>query len=347
MRPILELLPEELPGEGFRKTQIAHWIYAKGALDFAEMTDLPRALREALDREWRLLEFSLVQAYPSQDGSVKYLFTLLDGQRTEAVYMPYENRKTVCLSSMVGCPAGCSFCATGALGFGRNLTAAEILSQLLAIAHHQGISPREIRNVVLMGMGEPLLNLGNVLKAIRIMLHKKALAMSPAHHPLHRGHPQGDLPPRRGGPRGAPRPLPPRPRRRDPEEDHPTAHRYPIAEILEAVRHYYAKTKRRVTFEYTLLKGVNDHPWQARLLAKLLKGLSAHVNLIPFNPWEGAPVEGTPRAGILAFAEELRRLRPHLHTVEPGAGRGGGLRPARLKTPKPLALTPLPEGAGR
>lgn len=143
------------------------------------MTDLPKALREALAREWRLSEFSLVQAFPSQDGSVKYLFTLLDGKKTEAVYMPYENRKTVCLSTMVGCPAGCTFCATGALGFGRNLTAAEILDQLLTIAYHQGLSPREIRNVVLMGMGEPLLNLRNVLKAVRIMLHKKALALSP------------------------------------------------------------------------------------------------------------------------------------------------------------------------
>lgn len=179
LKPILELLPEELPGEGYRRAQIAHWLYAKGARDFSEMTDLPKALREALAREWRLSEFSLVQAFPSQDGSVKYLFTLLDGKKTEAVYMPYENRKTVCLSTMVGCPAGCTFCATGALGFGRNLTAAEILDQLLTIAYHQGLSPREIRNVVLMGMGEPLLNLRNVLKAVRIMLHKKALALSP------------------------------------------------------------------------------------------------------------------------------------------------------------------------
>ncbi len=349
MRPILELFPEELPGEGFRKAQIAHWLYAKGALDFSEMTDLPKALREALSREWRLLEFSLVQAFPSQDGSVKYLFTLLDGQRTEAVYMPYENRKTVCLSSMVGCPAGCSFCATGALGFGRNLTAAEILSQLLAIAHHQGISPREIRNVVLMGMGEPLLNLGNVLKAIGIMLHKKALAMSPRRITLSTvGIPKGihrlaeeDLGVRLALSLHAP----------DDETRKqiiPTAHRYPIAEILEAVRHYYAKTKRRVTFEYTLLKGVNDHLWQARLLAKLLKGLSAHVNLIPFNPWEGAPVEGTPKAGLLAFAEELKRQGvPTSIRWSRGQDVGAACGQLALKTPKPLALTPLLEGAGR
>lgn len=347
MRPILELLPEELPGEGYRKAQIAHWLYAKGALDFAEMTDLPKALREALDREWRISEFALVEAYPSQDGSVKYLFTLLDGQRTEAVYMPYENRKTVCLSTMVGCPAGCAFCATGAMGFGRNLTAAEILSQLLAIAHHQGLSPREIRNVVLMGMGEPLLNLKNVLKAVRVMLHPKGLALSPRRITLSTvGIPKGIL-------RLAEEDLGVRlalslhaPDDETRKKIIPTAHRYPIAEILEAVRHYYARTRRRVTFEYTLLQGVNDHPWQARLLAKLLKGLSAHVNLIPFNPWEGAPVEGTPRAGILAFAGELRRLGVPT-SIRWSRGQDVGAACGQLALKRPLPLTPPLEGAGR
>ncbi|APD09240.1 MULTISPECIES: 23S rRNA (adenine(2503)-C(2))-methyltransferase RlmN [Thermus] len=349
LRPILDLPPEELPGEGFRKAQIAHWLYARGVRDFAEMTDLPKALREALAQAWRISEFSLVEAYPSKDGSVKYLFTLLDGKKTEAVYMPYPNRKTVCLSSMVGCPAGCTFCATGALGFGRNLTAAEILDQLLAIAHHQGISPREIRNVVLMGMGEPLLNLAQVLKAVRVMLHPKGLAMSPRRITLSTvGIPRGiyrlaeeDLGIRLALSLHAP----------DDETRRkiiPTAHRYPIAEIMEAVRHYYAKTKRRVTFEYTLLKGINDHPWQARLLARLLKGISAHVNLIPFNPWEGAPVGGTPKPGILAFAEELRRLGvPTSIRFSRGQDVGAACGQLALKAPKPLTFKLLPEGAGQ
>ncbi|MEJ5312726.1 MAG: radical SAM protein, partial [Anaerolineae bacterium] len=129
--------------------------------------------------QYRISEFAEVTPFPSQDGSVKYLFTLLDGQKTEAVYMPYLNRKTICISSMVGCPAGCTFCATGRMGFGRNLTAAEILDQILFTAHHQGHTPREIRNVVLMGMGEPLLNLENVYKALERMLHPEGLAMSP------------------------------------------------------------------------------------------------------------------------------------------------------------------------
>ncbi|AEB12798.1 23S rRNA (adenine(2503)-C(2))-methyltransferase RlmN [Marinithermus hydrothermalis] len=305
-RPILEPEPEDLPGEGYRKRQIAHWLYAWGVREFDEMTDLPRALRAELAHTWRISEFSLVQAFPSADGSTKYLYTLHDGRQTEAVYMPYKDRRTICISSMVGCPAGCTFCATGQMRFGRNLTAPEILDQLLAAAYHQGISPREIRNVVLMGMGEPLLNLTNVLKAVRRMIHKQALAMSPRRITLSTvGIPRGiyrlaeeDVGVKLALSLHAP----------DDETRRriiPTAHRYAIEEIMDAVRHYYRRTKRRVTLEYTLLRGVNDHLWQAKMLAKHTRGLTAHVNLIPFNPWEGAPHEGSSREQIRRFAAVL------------------------------------------
>lgn len=347
MRSLLELSPEELPLEGFRKRQLAHWIWGRGARSFAEMTDLPKALRAEMEERYTLSAFQLVEAYPSRDGSVKYLFTLWDGQKTEAVYMPYENRKTVCLSSMVGCPAGCTFCATGALGFGRNLNAGEILDQLRAIAHHQGISPREIRNVVLMGMGEPLLNLDNVLKAARILLYPEGLALSPRRVTLSTvGIPRGilrlaeeDLGLRLALSLHAP----------DDETRRrivPTAYRYRVAEIMEAVRRYYARTGRRVTFEYTLLKGLNDHLWQARALAGLLRGLSAHVNLIPFNPWEGAPVEGTPRKGVLAFAEELRRLGIPT-SIRHSRGRDVGAACGQLALKAPPGFKPTPEASGR
>jgi len=148
--PILGLAPQALPGEGYRKEQIAHWLYARGVREWSEMTDLPKGLRQELAEKYRVSEFAHVAPFVSQDGAVKYLYTLWDGQKTEAVYMPYAGRKTICISSMVGCPAGCTFCATGKMGFGRNLTAAEILDQILFAAHHQGHSPREIRNVVLM-----------------------------------------------------------------------------------------------------------------------------------------------------------------------------------------------------
>jgi 23S rRNA (adenine2503-C2)-methyltransferase len=163
MVSLLSLPVQELPGEGFRQRQLAAWLYQKGARQWDQMTDLPKALRSEWAQRFRISEFAQVRPYPSQDGSVKYLYTLLDGAKTEALYMPYQNRKTICISSMVGCPAGCTFCATGKMGFGRNLTAAEILDQILFAAHHQQHSPREIRSVVLMGMGEPLLNLEKVL----------------------------------------------------------------------------------------------------------------------------------------------------------------------------------------
>ena len=306
---LLPAPPDELPGKGYRKGQIASWLYKKGAREWDEMTDLPRRLREAMEWEWRIGEFALVQAFPSADGSVKYLFTLHDGSRTEAVYLPYADRKTVCISSQVGCPAGCSFCATGKMGFGRNLSGPEILDQILAIAYHQGLTPRAIRNVVLMGMGEPLLNYENVAWAVRRMLNKNALAMSPRRVTLSTvGIPRGirrlgedDLGVKLALSLHAPDDAT---RRRI----IPTAHRYTIAEIMEAVRAYFERTKRRVTIEYTMLRDVNDRPEQARELARILRGLVAHVNLIPFNPWEGAPVAGSGKKRIHAFARELEKL---------------------------------------
>lgn len=306
---LLALSPENLPGEGYRRGQIASWLYQQGVRDWSEMTNLPKALREQLSQQYRVCEFSDVTPFVSQDGSVKYLYTLLDGQKTEAVYMPYANRRTICISSMVGCPAGCTFCATGKMGFGRNLSAAEILDQILFAAHHQGHSPREIRNVVLMGMGEPLLNMDNVLTAIRRMLHPEGLAMSPRRITLSTvGIPRGiyrlteeDMEVRLALSLHAP----------DDETRKqiiPTGQRYSIEEIMEAVRHYYNHTGRRVTLEYTMLQGLNDAPWQAQALAEHLKDLSAHVNLIPWNPWEGAPHKGTGKTQILRFAETLEKL---------------------------------------
>ena len=142
-KAILALPVSELPDDGrsFRAVQLAGWLYRSGASSFGQMTNLPQAWREELERDWFLSPFTATERFPSADGSVRYLFTLADGKQTEAVYMPYANRRTVCVSSMVGCPAGCAFCATGAMGFGRNLTAAEIVAQLLAVAWEAGIPP--------------------------------------------------------------------------------------------------------------------------------------------------------------------------------------------------------------
>ena len=167
---VYDFLPSELPmpasEPGYRRDQLANWLFANGVGSFAEMTNLPQNIIEHLSSEYRIDPFMEAERFPSRDGSVRYLFTLPDGKQTEAVYMPYLNRRTVCVSSMVGCPAGCAFCATGAMGFGRNLSSAEIVGQLLAVAWAEGIPPRSLRNIVLMGMGEALLNYRNALAAI-------------------------------------------------------------------------------------------------------------------------------------------------------------------------------------
>ncbi|HET8985566.1 MAG TPA: 23S rRNA (adenine(2503)-C(2))-methyltransferase RlmN, partial [Trueperaceae bacterium] len=141
-RTLYDFDPGELPlppGESpYRREQLRDWLYVKGAGDFSSMTNLPTGLRAWLEESYTIEPFAATERHPSEDGSVRYLFTLHDGQRTEAVYMPYRNRRTVCLSSMVGCPAGCAFCATGAMGFGRNLTRGEIVGQLLAVARGEG-----------------------------------------------------------------------------------------------------------------------------------------------------------------------------------------------------------------
>jgi 23S rRNA (adenine2503-C2)-methyltransferase len=308
-RSLLALDPDDYPGQGYRKRQVANWIWVSGARSFAEMTNLPAGLREELATRWRIGEFERIESFPSEDGSVKFLYTLLDGARTEAVYMPYPDHTTLCISSQVGCPAGCTFCATGRLGFGRNLSAAEILDQVLAAAAAQGLPPRTIRNVVLMGMGEPLLNLDAVTEAARRLIDPRTLDLSPRRITLSTvGIPKGihrlaeaDLGVRLALSLHAP----------DDETRQriiPTAHRFGIAEIMTAVHRYFEATRRRVTFEYTMLEEVNDHLWQARRLGGLLTGIVAHVNLIPFNTWPGAPVTGSPPARIRAFTAELETM---------------------------------------
>ncbi len=307
-------LPSELPlpeGEpAYRRRQLARWLYQHGAQDFEVMTDLPQGLRDGLAAEHRISPFTAVERYPSRDGSVRYLFTLADGSRTEAVYMPYEDRKTVCVSSMVGCPAGCAFCATGALGYGRNLTSGEIVGQVLAVAAHEGVEPRAIRNLVLMGMGEALLNYDHALRAIRTMIAPEGLDLSPRRITLSTVGLPGRI--RRLADEELPLVLAISLHAPDDATRRtiiPTAYAHGVADILDAVRAYQQATKRRVTIEYTLLRGVNDQVAQARALAGLLDGLKTHVNLIPFNPWPASGFQESTSAATERFRAELERLR--------------------------------------
>ncbi len=309
---LLDLSPAELPvpaGQGrYRAGQLSGWLYQRGARTAAAMTDLPVAWRAELGAQWRIDPFDRTERFASDDGSVRYLFTLPDGQRTEAVYMPYRDRKTVCVSSMVGCPAGCAFCATGALGFGRNLGRGEIVGQLLAVAWHEGFAPTELRNAVLMGMGEALLNFEAAVGAIRTMVDPAALGMSPRRVTLS----TVGLPNRIRRLAHERLPLVLAVSLHAPDEATrrriiPTAHAHPIDDIIASLHDWQVSGGRRVTIEYTMLDGVNDALQQATALAGLLEGLVVHVNLIPFNPWPGSGFRSSPRERIEAFARRLER----------------------------------------
>ena len=341
---LLDLDLSDLPTDGpnYRRTQLAGWLYERGVGHFEEMSNLPGGWRETLAAHYTISPFASFERFPSKDGSVRYLFTLVDGKQTEAVYMPYADRKTVCISSMVGCPAGCAFCATGALGFGRNLTRAEILAQLTDVARAEGFPPKEIRNVVLMGMGEALLNYDNAIRAIRTMIHPQGLDMSPRRITLSTV--------------GLPQKI-----RRLAEEDlslvlavslHapdeetrraiiPTAHAHSIDDIIASLHAWHDATGRRVTVEYTMLQGVNDALWQAEALVKRLDGLLAHVNLIPFNPWQASRFRSSTTAQIKAFEATLRRAGLSV-SVRFSRGRDAGGACGQLA----LTQTPAQQPAG-
>ncbi|MDA0699848.1 MAG: 23S rRNA (adenine(2503)-C(2))-methyltransferase RlmN [bacterium] len=302
----LAALPTPSAAEAYRARQLAEWLYVHGARDLDAMATLPKAWRAELAAEYDVDPFAEVRRFPSWDGSVRYLFTLRDGQRTEAVYMPYEGRKTVCVSSMVGCPAGCAFCATGAMGFGRNLTRGEIVAQLLAVAWHEGFAPRELRNVVLMGMGEALLNYDAAVGAIRTWIDPNGLAMSPRRITLS----TVGLPSRIRRLATERLPLVLAVSLHAPDEATrrriiPTAHAHALDDIVASLHDWQAAGGRRVSVEYTMLDGVNDRLDQAHALVRLLDGLLVHVNLIPFNPWPGSGFTATPRAGLRAFESAL------------------------------------------
>jgi 23S rRNA (adenine2503-C2)-methyltransferase len=281
----------------FRATQIFKAVYQHGIDDFEAMTDLPKAQRTSLATEWDIKLPAVHRRFDSVDGTRRYLVTLHDGEMAETVFIPEENRDTVCISSQIGCALACTFCLTGQLGLIRNLSAGEIVAQVL-------ITQRENMqgsfNIVLMGMGEPLHNYDNVMKAIRILHDEEGLNMSMSRITLSTA---GLLP---GIERLAQEPMIPNlaisltgatNSKRD--QLMPINRKYPIEELLDAVRRFPLKHRQRVTFEYVLLRGVTDAPEDALNLAKLLRGMRAKVNLIPLNE-----------------AEELNYRRPSDAAVE-------------------------------
>jgi len=276
------------------------------------MTNLSVGMREELAAKWRIGAMIKTEKRESEDGAAKYLFTLEDGHKTEAVYMPYDDHTTICLSSMVGCPVGCTFCATGNLGYSRNLTAGEIIDQIYAICAEQKIEPKSVRNLVFMGMGEPLLNYNNVVQTIHTLIDESTLDLSPRRITVSTvGIPEGirklareDIGVKLALSLHAP----------DDETRKqiiPLAHHFSIQQIMDAIREYYDMTKRRITFEYTMLAGINDHDWQAKDLIKYSRGITAHFNLIPYNAWESVTdnpnaITGSSKETIEKFAEIIK-----------------------------------------
>ncbi|EYB67455.1 ribosomal RNA large subunit methyltransferase N [Deinococcus phoenicis] len=343
MQLLLDLHPDQYPLDGFRRRQLLEWVFVQGVGTFDAMTNLPADVRADLAARFTMNPFREIETVRSADGSVKYLFTLHDGRQMEAVYMPYLDRKTICVSTMVGCPAKCAFCATGAMGFGRNLTPGEIVGQILAVAGGEGLAPRELRNLVFMGMGEPLLNYDHTMQAARILLHPQALGMSKRRVTLSTvGLPKGirrlaaedDLGIKLAISLHAP----------DEETRQriiPTGHRNSIAEIMASAREYQAVTGRRVTFEYSMLRGVNDHLWQAEELAGLLRGLVSHVNLIPMNPWDGSGFESSTEEEIQAFYDALEARGVDV-SVRRSRGKDAGAACGQLALKRPGAAAGAP-----
>lgn len=288
----------------YRGQQLYQWIYQKGARDWSQISVFPKQWRESL-AEVPIGRSQIAYQKQAPDGTIKYLLQLTDGQLIEAVGIPSDKRLTVCVSSQVGCPMGCDFCATGKGGFKRNLEAHEIIDQVLTVQEDFG---RRVSHVVFMGMGEPLLNTEAVLKAVRSLnqdvgISQRSITVSTvgikdrirqlAEHQLqitlavslHASN-QGLR-----------------------EQLIPSALRYPLADLLTECREYVQLTKRRITFEYILLAGVNDLPEHAQELAQHLRGFQTHVNLIPYNPISDADYQRPQRYDIEEFTRILEQHR--------------------------------------
>lgn len=316
----LESFFKDMGEKPFRARQLLKWVYQRDVQSFTSMTDLSKPLRLLLENKARLPLPDIVSQQASVDGTVKWLIKLHDGNCIETVYIPEPDRGTLCVSSQVGCSLNCTFCATARQGYNRNLDAGEIISQVMlanrALSTDAALSKslgsqfqgRPVTNVVMMGMGEPLLNLDNVVAAMRLMtddcsfgLSRRRVTLSTA------GHVPGiDALAARCRVSLAVSLHAPNDELRS--QLVPLNRKYPIKTLLDSCRRYcHYGTRMRVTLEYVMLRDVNDHLEHAQQLAKLLQDVPCKVNLIPFNPYSGIPYKRSCPEQIERFSEELRR----------------------------------------
>ena len=310
-RPELAAEVAALGEKPFRVKQLWHWIYSRGAADFEAMTSVAKGFRKRLAECFTLARPGIGREQSSADRSRKWLLRFADGNEAETVFIPGEDRGALCVSAQVGCTLTCTFCHTGTQLLVRNLTAGEIVGQVMVARDTLREWPstkedRLVSNVVMMGMGEPLFNYANVAKALTIIMDSDGIAISRRRITLSTA---GVVPMigRCGAELGVNLAVSLH-AVTDEVRDRlvPINRKYPIAELLAACRAYPgAHNARRITFEYVMLDGVNDSPAEARELVRLVKGIPAKFNLIPFNPWPGAPYVSSPPATIKRFSEIL------------------------------------------
>ncbi|MEE9524202.1 MAG: 23S rRNA (adenine(2503)-C(2))-methyltransferase RlmN [Thermodesulfovibrionales bacterium] len=286
----------------YRGKQLLHWIYEKKVTDIAQISELSRELRAKLSNKAFISNLTLVVSETSIDGTTKYLFELEDGKMIESVFIPDDNRLTLCISSQAGCALGCKFCVTGKTSFRRNLKAHEITDQVLSVSRI--ISPQRITNVVFMGMGEPLLNLDNVLSAIKVInqymkISKRRITVStagiaPKIKDLAADPPMVNLAISLNASNDITRSL-----------IMPINKRYNIKTLLDACRAFPLPKRRRITFEYVLLKDINDSTGDAEETARLLNGIPSKINLIPLNEVQGIKLERPDDSRVIAFQKKM------------------------------------------
>ncbi|MBM3507762.1 MAG: 23S rRNA (adenine(2503)-C(2))-methyltransferase RlmN [Alphaproteobacteria bacterium] len=296
-----------------RANQLFHWLYFRGARSFDDMTTISKEMRAKLAEVYDVGREDIARAQVSADGTRKWLVRLADGALVETVYIPDEDRATLCVSPQVGCTLTCRFCHTGTQPWVRNLSAAEIVGQVMLARDELGEWPslpddRMITNIVLMGMGEPLYNYDNVVAALGLMMDNEGIAISRRRITVSTA---GVVPMigKLGDDTGAALAISLH-ATRDEVRDVivPLNKKYPIAELMDSCRRYPGSANsRRITFEYVMLKGVNDSERDARELVQLIAGIPAKVNLIPFNPWPGSPYECSDEETIARFAAIVNR----------------------------------------
>jgi 23S rRNA (adenine2503-C2)-methyltransferase len=300
-----------------RVAQIWGWLYAHGCQEFDQMSNVAQGLRDKLAADYTLARLDMAERQISDDGTRKYLFRLADGQLVETVYIPEMNRGTLCVSSQVGCTLTCRFCHTGTQKLVRNLSAAEITGQMVAARddlEDWGQNPqsnsgtRKVTNVVMMGMGEPLYNSDNVAAALNVMSDGDGLSLSKRRITLSTSGVVPEIPDM-GAKTGVMLAISLHAVTDELRDELvPLNKKYPIEALLEACRNWPGLSNaKRITFEYVMLKGVNDSDADARALVKLLAGIPAKINLIPFNPWPGAPYECSDATRMQTFADIVNR----------------------------------------